>query len=217
MTKKLSIAGLVVAAAASSAFAFGAAPANAACTTVGPGTGQNCTVFDPTSSTNLEGFGYTDQNFILNDILTSIRFGTQDGASDLNFTPTPITITGIAYSVDNGANWSTTGIDTSISLSSGGLSSNILTGGNVDTGVAWGSNFRVRFTVPSLTTSNAGQLSVRVSSDGAAGAQSQTRLFTSTVTPGTPSSGVPGPLPLLGAGAAFGFSRSMRRRIAQSV
>jgi len=33
--------------------------------------------------------------------------------------------------------------------------------------------------------------------------------------PPTPPSGVPGPLPLLGVGAAFGFSRRLRRRVAR--
>ena len=32
-----------------------------------------------------------------------------------------------------------------------------------------------------------------------------------------PTSGVPAPLPLLGAGAAFGFSRKLRRRIKQAA
>jgi hypothetical protein len=31
---------------------------------------------------------------------------------------------------------------------------------------------------------------------------------------GAPTAAVPGPLPLLGAGAAFGWSRRLRRRIA---
>lgn len=35
--------------------------------------------------------------------------------------------------------------------------------------------------------------------------------------PGTPPSSVPGPLPLLGAGLAFGFSRRLRRRIESSA
>ena len=211
LTLRGALLGVAIGAAASAPIFF-QTPAQAACTTVGSGIGQNCTVFDPTSSTNLEGFGYTDAAFVQNNVIENIRFGTQDGASDLVFTPTPITITGIAYSIDNGSNWLTGGINTSISLPSGGLSSNILSGSPINTGPAWGSNFRVRFTVPTLTTSNGAQLSVRVTSNGAGSLNTQTRLFTSTVTPstGTP---IPGPLPILGAGTAFGFSRTLRKRI----
>jgi hypothetical protein len=42
--------------------------------------------------------------------------------------------------------------------------------------------------------------------------------FVVTLTPGSPvANNVPGPLPILGAGAAFGFSRRMRRRINTST
>jgi MYXO-CTERM domain-containing protein len=40
-----------------------------------------------------------------------------------------------------------------------------------------------------------------------------TNTFTTTAPTPPPASGVPGPLPLLGAGAAFGFSRRIRSRI----
>ena len=221
MTKKLSIAGLVVAAAASSAFLLDVTPAKAACSDA-PSAGQNCSTFNPTSSSNLEGFGFTDSNWIQNNTLTGIRFTADESihgglsGSTMTFTPDPMSITNIAYSF-NGTDWLTDGINTSVTMPSGsGQSVNAVTTSQVFGSPNWSGNFRVRFTVPSLTTSNAGQLAVRVSSNGAGGTNTQTRLFTSTtLTP--PAAGTPGPLPLLGAGAAFGFSRSMRRRIAQSV
>jgi hypothetical protein len=223
MTKQLSIAGLVVAAAASSAIAFGAAPAKAACTDA-PSAGQNCSTFNPTSPSNLEGFGFADSNWVQNNQLVGIRFTAEESihgglpGSTMTFTPDPMTITDIAYSFD-GTTWLTTGINTSVQMpSTFGQSANIVTSPQTFAAANWSTNFRVRFTVPTLTSSNAGQLAVRVSSNGTGGANTQTRLYSSTtLNPPGPATGTPGPLPLLGAGVAFGFSRSVRKRIAASV
>jgi MYXO-CTERM domain-containing protein len=45
----------------------------------------------------------------------------------------------------------------------------------------------------------------------------QSVTSTVNVVPAPPSSKVPGPLPLLGAGAAFGFSRRLRQRVKFAV
>jgi len=50
--------------------------------------------------------------------------------------------------------------------------------------------------------------------DGLASFNNISQKFTQKDVPPTPPSGVPGPLPLLGLGSAFGFSRRLRRRIA---
>jgi hypothetical protein len=236
MTKKFPIVGLVVAAAASSAIAFGAPSVKAACATAGPGTIQNCTTFDSSATTTtLIGFALTDGGFINGTGIQRIQFSANQaitlGTSDWNFTPDPITISNIEYSfgwtgTEGTTTWTSAGLNTtSVTLGSGQVSSfNAITGtssaGNIPApsgqfGSEVGSAFAVRFQVPVTTTSNNGQLALRVQAVGG-GEQSQTRVFNATTQQST-SSEVPGPLPLLGAGAAFGFSRSMRRRIAQSV
>jgi hypothetical protein len=215
MTKKLSIAGLVVAAAASSAFAFGAAPAKAACTGTS-NTQTTCTQFDPGSSTTLEFLGYGDAGFAASTGVQSIKFGADD-TPPWTFSPSPITISNIYYSFDDGGSWSQTNINTSIALASGGLSNNIVTANLPGTtaGQVGTNKFRLRFTVPSVTTGSAGQLYAQVRGYGN-GTQIQTRYVDVEARSGG-SASVPAPLPLFGAGAAFAYSRSMRRRIAQSV
>jgi hypothetical protein len=66
------------------------------------------------------------------------------------------------------------------------------------------------FTVPVQST--------MVSSVFTTGGTGNIGNFVITLTPGSPvANNVPGPLPILGAGAAFGFSRRMRRRINTST
>jgi hypothetical protein len=66
------------------------------------------------------------------------------------------------------------------------------------------------FTVPVQST--------MVSSVFTTGGPGNIGNFVITLTPGSPvANNVPGPLPILGAGAAFGFSRRMRRRINTST
>jgi hypothetical protein len=66
------------------------------------------------------------------------------------------------------------------------------------------------FTVPVQST--------MVSSVFTTGGSGNIGNFVITLTPGSPvANNVPGPLPILGAGAAFGFSRRMRRRINTST
>jgi hypothetical protein len=227
MTRKLSIAGLVAAAAASSALTFGIAPAQAACVTAGPETSQNCVTFDSAATTTtLTAFGFADAGWIDGTALTNLRFSANStvlgSTDDWTFTPDPITISNIEYSFDwtgdaGTTSWTQTGLtSTSVTLASGGTSVNAITGtnslGSIAKGSAFGSTFAVRFTVPTTTTSNNGQLGLRVGNSGApAGNQTQTRLYNATSS--TPATGTPGPLPLLGAGAAFGFSRRLRSRV----
>jgi hypothetical protein len=63
----------------------------------------------------------------------------------------------------------------------------------------------ITFNVQSLSLMAA----LQVDSTSMASADTWTQVITQTAIPA-----VPGPLPILGAGAAFGFSRKLRRRIA---
>ena len=76
---------------------------------------------------------------------------------------------------------------------------------------------KLSFTIPAGAATLGATITARIQYQDAA----ETQLLTSGgnffATGDGGGAGVPGPLPLLGAGAAFGFSRSMRRRIAQSV
>jgi len=213
MTKKFSIAGLVVAAAASSSIALSVAPAKAACT--GSSTTETtCDRFDPSSSTTIELLGYGDAGFAASTGVRSIVFGSNDtDAGVWNFSPSPITISNIEYSFDNGSSWSTTNINTSVTLASNSYSANIVTANLPgSTSSTIGANkFRLKFTVPGVTTSNNGFLYTRVSAYGN-GIQQQTRFTEAdAITP--TATGTPGPLPLIGAGMAFGFSRRLRSRV----
>ena len=208
--------GIAAAAAASAPIFFQAPAAHAACVANILPTGQNCSTFDPSSVTNLEGYGFTDANWVQNNQLTGIRFTADESihgglsGSSMTFAPDPVTISNIFYSFDNGVNWSNTNVASSVTMPSGtGQSANALSSG-ITAPSAWGGDFQVKFTLSTLTSSNAGQMAVRVSSNGAGGTNTQTRLYTSSTTPTT---GTPGPLPLLGAGAAFGLSRRLRSRI----
>jgi hypothetical protein len=218
MTKKLSIAGLVVAA-ASSAFAFGAAPAKAACLTASSTT--NCATFTQTTGPSaVEDFMYNDGDFIGNNTLTEIKF-YQNG-----FTGLPITLTNIAYSINGGANWltdnlSSTSYTVTSAYTSDGPAHNLLTSPVGPPTYTATTAFRLRFTIPDSpilspanNTKNITSYVANVTQPGNNTPQTQTRTHRLN---DPVSAAVPGPLPLFGAGAAFAFSRSMRRRIAQSV
>ena len=216
MTKKLSIAGLVLAAAATSAFAFSAPPAKAACT--GSSTASTtCDQFDPSSSTTIEFLGYGDAGFANSTGVASIEFKANQ-LGGWAFTPTPISISNIEYSFNNGGSWSSIDIATPINLASGGTTGNIVTAQlpGTTSGTVGTNQFRLRFTVPSVLSGTAGVFNAEVAAYGN-GIQVQNRFISVDAFGGGGGAGVPGPLPLFGAGAAFAFSRSMRRRIAQSV
>jgi hypothetical protein len=204
---------------ASSAGILMSSPANAACVTAGPLTTQSCTEFNAQStSTTVDTFAYNDGGVIGADTITSIDFFSSIlQPPSWTFSPTPINITSIEYSLNGGGSYTSSGLAfTSLSLGSASFSSNAITS-NIAVAPITADSFRLRYTIPGgLTSSNAGFLTARVGfNKPVTGPQSQTRSIQATAfdTPQTP--GVPSPLPLLGAGAAFGFSRKLRRRIAQ--
>jgi len=204
---------------ASSAGILMSSPAKAACVTAGPGTTQDCTVFNAqTTATTVDTFAYNDGGVVGSTEITGISFFSSIlTPPSFNFTPSPITLTGLAYSLDGGTNYITTGINTSVALASNSFTSSIFTGGTLTVPAITANSFRLKFTIPGgLTSSNAGFLTAQVNFNKVGvGPQSQTRSIQATAFDTPNTSGVPSPLPLLGAGAAFGFSRKLRRRIAQ--
>ncbi|MEI7666680.1 MAG: hypothetical protein WCI65_11600 [Synechococcaceae cyanobacterium ELA263] len=218
MTKKLSIAGLVVAAAASSAFAFGAAPAQAACLPSDPS--ATCSTFDPSSTTNVADYAGFSGTFDPADPFVYQQARVQFQLSG-TWAPTPFTISGITIQGD--------GITTTLSFANKTISDNtavtfddIQTSWvnlNTSVGAINFANSKISFNFPGGIAPAGGTISARIQYRDTANTQLNTAngTFVSTATGGGGGAGVPGPLPLFGAGAAFGFSRSMRRRIAQSV
>jgi hypothetical protein len=217
MTKKLSIAGLVVASAASSAFAFGAAPAKAACLPSNPS--ATCSTFNPSTASNVVDYaGFTGS---LTPPLSSPLAQARVQFSFTGTWNTSFNISGISLKGDGiTSSLSFSGI--TVSSSPSGFSSNTTAWTNLTTAIA-STNFatnpvsKLSFTIPAGAATSGATISARIQYQDVA----ETQLLTSggnlltTATSG--GAGVPGPLPLFGAGAAFGFSRSMRRRIAQSV
>jgi hypothetical protein len=215
MTKKLSIAGLVVAAAASSSIALSATSAKAACVTAGSSATQDCIEFNSTTPTTVTTFGYNDNGFIGSTSLDSLTFysGVIAPTPAWTFSPTPITISNIQYSLNGGTSFTSAGLNaTSVSLASDSFSVNLITSSISVSPIAL-DEFQIKFDIPGgVTTSNAGWLKVQIgATDPVDGPQVQTRSIQATAY--SPSSGVPGPLPLMGAAAAFGFSRRLRSRV----
>jgi hypothetical protein len=217
MTKKLSIAGLVVAAAASSAFAFGAAPAKAACLPSDPS--ATCSTFDPSSTTNVADYAGFSGTFDPADPFVYQQARVQFELTG-DWAPTPFTISGISIQGD--------GITTSLSFTNKSTGSGPFTFDDIQTswvnlnanvGAINFANSKISFNFPGGIAPAGGTISARIQYRDIANTQLNTSngTFVSTATGAGGGAGVPGPLPLLGAGAAFGFSRSMRRRIAQSV
>jgi len=215
MTKKLSIAGFVLSAAAASSMALSAAPAKAACVDAGSGTTQDCAQFDSTTPTTVTTFGYNDDGFIGSTSLDSLRFyaGIIAPPPDWTFSPSPITISNIEYSLNGGGSFTSAGLNaTSASLDAGSFSVNLISSA-ISIAPITSNSFQIRFQIPGgVTTSNAGRLKVQIGATNPLdGPQVQTRSILATAY--SPSSGVPGPLPLMGAAAAFGFSRRLRSRV----
>ena len=207
--------------AAGTATFLAASPANAACVTAGPGTTQDCTVFNAqVTPTTVDTFAYNDGGVIGATEITGIQFYSSILQPPAwTFSPTPITITDIAYSLDGGTSYITTGINTSVTLGSNSLSSDIVISSPITFPAITSDSFRLKYTIPGgLTTSNAGFLTAQINfNKPGVGPQSQTRSIQATAFNGPPSTSVPGPLSILGAGAAFGFSRKLRRKIAQAA
>lgn len=139
----------------------------------------------------------------------------------------PITITDIFYSWDGGATYTQTGLSqTSFTLTSQGQTgSNLLSSEQIRPGGGQiGLNqFRIKYTLPAgiytpLGTGNGDNyIQAFVASNTLANSLPQTQTRISTPVQGPSGTAVPGPLPLLGVSAAFGFSRSLRKRIRQGV
>ena len=219
MTKKLSITGLVVAAAASSAFAFGAAPAKAACLPSNPS--AICATFDPSSVSNVAsrtGFnGTATPSSPFNKARVAFRL---IGAG----ITTPISISGISLTGD--------GILSSLSFSSVSINSTgaswinsafvALTGGS-PTGSLAALNFAnssISFTIPILSGAvNGNTLEARIQYYNNDEDQLLTSggNFTASVSVTPPPSGVPAPLPIFGAAIAFSYARKLRKAISVSA
>jgi hypothetical protein len=208
--KKIILASAFATATAASIFV--ASPVKAACTS--SNSANNCVTFDPSSASSVVYAGYNDGGFTANDRLTDISFYSNNITSGFD-----ITLTNIAYSLD-GTNFITTGLSsTSYTLTANGVAgsgTNLLAPFNIGSPI--GSNFKLRFEIPAISgftpTDGTAAIAAYVrnqKSSGPALPQTQTRDSAAYIAP--TSAGVPGPLPLIGAAAAFGFSRKLRRRI----
>jgi hypothetical protein len=217
MTKKLSIASLVVAAAACSAFAFNVAPAKAACSP----SNAVCTSFDPTQVANV--VDYTGFAGSLTPPAGSSNQLTKakvlfDFAGTWN--PT-FSITGISLSGP--------GITGSLSFSDVTLSTyndpdfaetNLAALTTALTTVNFGTaspSPKLTFTIPAGAASAGASLTATIQYRNTNGQQVLTSGNNLVATASGGTAAVPGPLPLLGAGAAFAFSRRLRSRIVKSV
>ena len=173
--------------------------AKAACLNAG------CTDFDPTTSTSVS---YSD---FIGGILDSDIDKLEVIFSSTGQFNTPFTITGLSIIADG------TGSANPIQIEDGTLSySGSPTTSNAidviqDASLKNFANATVFFTLPSgITGINSGSsftVSLRYFSTTNGDADTSDNNFTTVA-----QNNVPGPLPVLGAGAAFGFSRKLRRR-----
>lgn len=188
------------------AVAFHAPQAQALC--VSSSAAGNCDTFDPTSSSAITYFGFTDGTFTSKASIASIQF-----LSDSLTSPNNLTFNSLEYSFDSGINWLNANLTTSGSVPPNTLGANLLSspvtkpgGGNI------GSGFQLRFLLPSQTilplNNPTSVIGFSVTTNGTVTAVTQTR-FSSPVS----AAAVPGPLPILGAGVAFSLSRTLRKRI----
>jgi hypothetical protein len=212
MTKKLSIAGLVVAAAASSAFAFGAAPAKAACI----GGDTTCGSFDPStaSTPNLTtGTFGTSGTSAGTPYSHAILYAEVSGFSGSPFSLSSFSLTG------NGISTPLTGFGP-INISGDGPAFSSSVPLNLAVNTVNFAQSALSFSIPSgVSPGTSLILRIRYMNNSNPFVASQ--VATTTIglqqTATGPVATTPGPLPLLGAGAAFSFSRKARKRILQSV
>jgi hypothetical protein len=211
MTLKLRFVGLAVSAAAASSLLFGAT-AKAACI----GGDTTCGSFDPTTvstpSLTAGTFG-TSGTSAGTDYSHAILYAEVSGFSGSAFNLSAFSLTG------NGITSSLAGFG-NINISGNGpaFSSSVL----LDTSVMT-VNFTqstLSFSIPSGVSPGT-SLILRIRYMNNSNPLTASQVATTTVglqqTASGGSAGVPGPLPLLGAGAAFSFSRKARKRILQSV
>jgi hypothetical protein len=225
MTKKLSIAGLVVAAAASSAFAFGAAPAKAACLPTDPS--ATCATFDPTSASNVElytSFSGTSTTGVYDRVRVLFRL---TGFTNNVFDISNIKLEGQGLPASPGFTFadvttSATGFPTGPTPGGATVAYTLPSSINAASTTLDFANNKLTFTFPSgiATAGDGSRIRAYVnyfdSNDSELISQTSGNPFDTTVTSGPPVP-TPGPISILGAGAAFGFSRCLRRRITQSV
>lgn len=218
MTKKLSIAGLVVAAAASSTIVFSIAPVRAACLPSDPS--ATCATFDPSSASNiLERSGFTG-SYTNATPLTQVRVLFQaTGTFSLPFDITNITLFGDGLSPTGQALSNVSITSTGLSGNQGGISA-FITGLNLNSQNF--TNSKISFTIPSgVASAGSGAtltafINYQNNTNPTLFANTSGNNFTTTVTSGPPVP-TPGPISILGAGAAFGFTRRLRRRISVSA
>ncbi len=205
--KKIILASAFATAAAASIFV--SSPVKAACLTTSAG--NNCATFNGVGNSDVVYNAFTDGVFSTNAKITDISFDLVGITGAF-----PITLSNLKYSFDNFATAGTTFNSGSYTATGAGIGPDIL-GGIVNApGGVIGTNFAVSFTIPAGTytpTTGTRFLRINVGSNNAADTlpQTQTRSSTPVASPSTAQT--PGPLPLVGAAAAFGFSRKLRRRI----
>jgi hypothetical protein len=196
-------------------------PSKAACLTTSMT--SNCATFNPATSSTAEYFAFNDGDFIMGEKITALRINAGPDLSGVY----PITITDIFYSWDAGVTYTQAGLSqTSFTLTSQGQTGTDLLptdqfkpgGGTIGL-----NQFRIKYTLPAGTYTPLGTgigdnyIQAFVASNNTANSLPQTQTRISTPVQGSSGTAVPGPLPLLGVSAAFGFSRSLRKRIRQGV
>jgi len=209
--KKLSMAS-ALSCAAVAASAFVSMPAQAAClSTTGetPIPNNNCLTYDSTSSPTKAILYYQDVNLgnpywqLTGSTSTIGNFSDWEYGSD-------------------GTSW--TPFNPGFTASGGVQYGTVFTTSTTPTSAPAGNPFYIRVTLSnSATLSAAYQIALRTNNDGGLDgsnrlddtgsnlASNLTRSFTRNADPA--SAPVPGPLPLLGAAAAFGYSRKIRKAI----
>ena len=184
-------------------------PAKAACirsTDPNLAAGSNCSTFDSLSP-SFAIVAFQDSNFLAAVNLRQIRFR----AEGFDLSSYPITLSNIAYSFNGGNTWLTTGLSsTSYTLTDNddtNFGPDLLTTDQTNISLL---NFRLTFTIPAgnLSPLGAGIVALVAVNGNPPNTITQRQERISVL-----SDHVPGPLPILGAGVAFGFSRRLRRRI----
>lgn len=191
--------------AAASAGVFVSMPAQAACLTTLPGSGgvaNNCVTYDTTSSPTSAILRYTDPN--LSNNFWQLNFANINSANFSNW----------ERSTD-GTNF--TALNPTFGASGVFTSSQVFTGSpgipfylRVKLSDTATLNTLYQFTI--LTNNNGYTENTRIADDGANNNYAAlSRNFTRVDDPVTAAT--PGPLPLMGAAAAFGYSRKIRKAI----
>ena len=211
--------GFTLLAAAGSFAIIGATPANAAACP-NPGSFALSTLVPLAFSCDQGGFTFTLSSFTGFDPSDSISFSN----------PTSTTFT---YNINSNVPWTSGSkvLNYTVAAPSGqlltahsaSLTSSIIPNAGSGTFTVAGTNTATGMMTNNMTTAGMVNYPVNLASDtftgtlnGISGGGVQQITSTYAVA-NAPTSAVPGPLPILGAGAAFGFSRKLRRRISRSA